>query len=62
VVFAISIVLRWIAILVAWRIHEPKAEEPGDLLIETIVPTLIHWLTFPLGFFSSGSTDTSDRE
>jgi predicted MFS family arabinose efflux permease len=54
VVFAISIVLRWIAIGFAWRIREPKAEEPGDLLIETIVPTLVHWFTLPLGFFSRG--------
>jgi len=54
VVFAISIVLRWIAILVAWHIREPKAEGPGELLVETIVPSLVHWFTLPLGFFSRG--------
>jgi len=63
VVFAISIALRWIAIIFAWQIHEPKAEDPGDLLIETIVPSLVHWFTFPLGFFSRGrrAGDTSDN-
>jgi MFS family permease len=61
VVFAISIVFRWFAILVAWRIREPKAKEPGDLLIETVVPTLVHWFTLPLGFFSRGREDRSDN-
>lgn len=60
VVFCISIVLRWAAIPVAMRIREPKAEEPGDVLRETIMPAVVQWLTFPTGFFTRSGQDRAD--
>lgn len=61
VVFCISILLRWVAIPIAMRIREPKAEEPSDVLFETIVPAVVQWLTFPTGFFSRNTKeDRSD--
>jgi MFS family permease len=52
VVFGLSIVLRWTAILVALKIREPKAGEPGEVLTEAIVPAVLNWLALPAGLFA----------
>jgi MFS family permease len=54
IIFAISILLRWGAIPVALAIQEPKAEEPGEVLFETIMPAVIRWMSFPMGIFTRG--------
>jgi len=52
VIFAISILLRWGAILVALRIREPKSEGPGEVLFDTIVPAVVRLMSFPMGLFT----------
>jgi hypothetical protein len=52
VIVAISILLRWGAILVALRIREPKSEGPGEVLFDTIVPAVVRLMSFPMGLFT----------
>lgn len=48
--FAIGILVRWLAIPAALAIHEPQSKAPTQVLFENVGPAMLRWLRYPLGF------------
>jgi MFS family permease len=53
--FAVSILLRWGCIALAYRVHEPKATSPEALLYQLRGTWPMRFLLFPVGMYRRAS-------
>lgn len=53
VLFAVSLVLRWVSVLFAARVHEPEGESAVQIVVQLVGATPLRFMRFPLGLYRS---------
>lgn len=59
--FAIGMVVRWLAISAALAIREPQSKAPTQVLFEYVGPSIMRWLRYPLGFGARNGEEDDDE-
>lgn len=60
--FAASLVLRWVSVFFAARVHEPAGESAVQTVVQLVGATPFRFIRFPLGLYRSMFGETNDED